>query len=334
MFVSNYSSDLALRAYYRLKPVIPRRSQLWIRRKLLRLRLSHASQYWPIDEGAAQPPAGWVGWPQGKQAGLLLTHDVETQKGHQRCFDLAQLEREFGLRSLYNFVPERYDVSAELRRWLALNGFEIGVHGLNHDGNLYSSYEVFQRRAVRINQYLLEWEAVGFRSPAMHHNLAWLGELNISYDLSTFDSDPFEPQSDGVRTIFPFWVPRTHGRLPYLEMPYTLPQDHTLFIIMEEKNIDIWKRKLEWIVEKGGMILVNVHPDYMSFGGSRSREEYPVKYYVDLLEHINNTYRDQLWHGLPQDLFNYCEQEMRYDEYLPANHQTTTFPRSGQWVTT
>ena len=32
--------------------------------------------------------------------------------------------------------------------------------------------------------------------------------LNIAYDASTFDTDPFEPQPDGVNTIFPFWVPR------------------------------------------------------------------------------------------------------------------------------
>jgi len=25
----------------------------------------------------------------------------------------------------------------------------------------------------------------------MHHNLEWIGELNVKYDLSTFDTDPF-----------------------------------------------------------------------------------------------------------------------------------------------
>jgi len=47
---------------------------------------------------------------------------------------------------------------------------------------------------------------VGFRAPAMHDNLEWISELNLEYDLSTFDTDPFEPQSDGVGTIFPFKV--------------------------------------------------------------------------------------------------------------------------------
>ena len=46
-----------------------------------------------------------------------------------------------------------------------------------------------------------------------------------------------------------------------------MPQDHLLFVILQEKNIDIWKRKLDWIAEKGGMALLNTHSDYMSFDG-------------------------------------------------------------------
>ena len=48
---------------------------------------------------------------------------------------------------------------------------------------------------------------MGFRTPTMFHHLEWTGELDIEYDSSTFDTDPFEPQPDGVGTIFPFWVP-------------------------------------------------------------------------------------------------------------------------------
>ena len=45
---------------------------------------------------------------------------------------------------------------------------------------------------------------------------------------------------------------------------------------MKEKNIDIWKQKLDWIAENGGMALVNAHPDYMNFdGGKLGIEEYP-----------------------------------------------------------
>ena len=38
-----------------------------------------------------------------------------------------------------------------------------------------------------------------------------------------------------------------------------------LFILMQEKNIDIWKRNLESGAENGGMVLANRHLDYMDF---------------------------------------------------------------------
>jgi len=96
----------------------------------------------------------------------------------------------------------------------------VGVHGLLHDGKLYQSRELFLKRAKRINHYLAQWGAVGFRSPAMHRNLDWIHDLNIEYDASTFDTDPFEPQADGTGTIFPFFVRKGVGEEGYVEFLY------------------------------------------------------------------------------------------------------------------
>src|SRR4029079_8065841 len=112
------------------------------------------------------------------------------------------------------------------------------------------------------NGYLQEWGAVGFRSAFMFHKLDWLHDLNILYDASTFDTDPFEPQPDGVNTIFPFWTAGSFGR-GYVELPYTLAQDSTLFLVLRERGPEIWKQKLDWIAAHGGMALLNTHPDYM-----------------------------------------------------------------------
>ena len=255
--------------FYCLKPLIPRSAQLFLRRNLVRLREKKYRDIWPIDERAALPPPVWSGWPEGKRFALILTHDVDTKRGAERCHDLANLEESLGFRSSFNFVPERYNVPSHLRHDLTKKGFEIGVHDLNHDGKLYSSEKIFKERAIRINKYLEEWESVGFRSASMHHNLEWLHRLKIKYDASTFDTDPFEPQSDGMCTIFPFWKAKFSGNEGYLETPYTLPQDFTLFILMRKKNIEIWKNKLDWIVKNGGMALLNTHPDYMNFGYSK-----------------------------------------------------------------
>ncbi len=162
----------------------------------------------PSTRPRRSPPEGWPGWPDGKKFAFVLTHDVEGPDGLAKCRQLMQLEKELGFRSSFNFIPEgEYAVSRELRGELAQNGFEVGVHDLHHDGMLYRSREDFSENARWINHYLKEWGAVGFRSGFMLRNLDWLHELNIQYDASTFDTDPFEPQPDGAGTIFPFWVP-------------------------------------------------------------------------------------------------------------------------------
>ena len=258
---------------------------------------------WPIDEKAGNAPEGWTGWPDNKKFALVLTHDVDTAVGHERCLDLAMMEEQLGFRSSFNFVPLRYDVSAELRSTLEERGFEIGLHGLYHDAQYYRSKKIFQKRAHKINEYLKEWKSAGYRAPCMYHKLDWFHELNIEYDASTFDNDPFEPYSVGVGTIFPFVVACDKTHRSYVELPYTLPQDFTLFVLMQMDTIDIWKRKLDWIAERGGMVLMNTHPDYMNFhSGKSSYEGYVPQYYEDFLKYIKTTYAGQYWPALPKDM--------------------------------
>jgi hypothetical protein len=155
----------------------------------------------------------------------------------------------------------------------------VGVHDLQHDGKLFWDRSEFARKAKRINSYLSDWGASGFRSAFMHHNLDWVHDLEILYDASTFDTDPFEPQPDGVNTIFPVLDADGPTGRGYVELPYTLPQDSTLFLLLKESSPEIWKRKLDWIVECGGMALVNVHPDYINFdeGTNRARTLFPTR---------------------------------------------------------
>ena len=172
------------------------------------------------------------------------------------------------------------------------------MHGLSHDGKLFSSKKIFDQRAVKINNYLKKWQCRGFSSPSMHHRPGWLKALDIEYSISTFDTDPFEPQPDGVATIFPIRVLDKDTGREYVEMPYTMPQDSTLFIILQEKTIDIWKHKLDWIAKHGGMALVNTHPDYMEFGdGCDNLMCYPVSFYSDLLNYVKTRYRGQYSHN-------------------------------------
>lgn len=294
---------LTNRIFYTFKPLIPRRLQIFFRRQTALYKRKKYAHIWPVDPSAGEPPEGWTGWPDGKKFAFLLSHDVDTQKGHDHCLKLAEIETGLGFRSYFNFVPERYHNSGSVVRELPKRGFEIGVHGLKHDGKLFNSRKIFNRRADKINKYLEKWNTKGFSSPSMHHKMDWLHALNIAYSTSTFDTDPFEPQPDSAATIFPYWVQNGNKPKGYLELPYTLPQDHLLFVILQEKSIDIWKNKLDWIAEHGGMALLNTHTDYMSFEGEKSgNETYPVEYYIEFLEYISRNYKGQYWHVLPKEI--------------------------------
>jgi glycosyltransferase involved in cell wall biosynthesis len=302
-----FLQSIVNRIYYNVRPLLPRKFQIALRRIVASRKLLTSRDVWPVDPASGATPDGWPGWPDDKRFALVLTHDVETANGHAKCLDLAALERALGFRSAFNFVAERYPVSAELRDYLVADGFEVGVHGLYHDGKKFKSRRIFNERAPRINKYLKDWNAVGFRSPSMYCNLDWVHDLNIEYDCSTFDTDPFEPQSGGVGTIFPFYVRDRWGRAGFVELPYTLPQDFTLFVILKQENIDIWKRKLDWIAQRGGMALILTHPDYMNFGNKPGSDEYPATRYRDFLEYVKEKYKGQFWNPLPREVGGRCE---------------------------
>jgi len=323
------------RAYYTFKPFIPPGLRLAMRRVRAQRILKECGATWPIFEASGAAPEGWPGWPDGQEFAVVLTHDVEGQRGLDRCRQLAEIEMEHGFRSSFNFIPNgTYEVPEDLLQWLRANGFEIGLHDYRHDGTLFRSRTAFERDAVAMNQQLKKWGAVGFRAGFMLHKLDWLHALDIEYDSSTFDVDPFEPQPDGAQTIFPFWVPKPNpeadalrgrsGSSPegadsaagapgagsdqgYIELPYTLVQDYNHFIVLQKKGIEIWKRKLRWLVEKRAMAMLDTHPDYMAMPGSTPGPfEFPIQYYRDFLDHVRTEYAGRYWQALPREVAAYC----------------------------
>ena len=303
------SEESLARAYYQVKPFMPRRLQLMLRGLVAKHKRNFYRSVWPIDPDAGHVPPGFPGWPGGRRFSVVLTHDVDTARGVARCEQLMALEQELGFRSSFNFVVHDYDLSPDLRHKVVEQGFEVGVHGLEHNRKLYESAETFAKHAQEINRYLKEWGAVGFRSPCVYHNFEWLHGLDIAYEASAFDTDPFEPQSDGLKTIFPVHQRKVPGR-EYVVLPYTLPQDFTMFILFREKDISIWKEKIRWIAERGGMVLLITHPDYMCFDGCQSFEEYPAQLYRDLLTHIKTEYEGQYWHLLPQEMASFWRESV------------------------
>lgn len=323
--------------FYSVKSLIPRKVQLQLRRQIAQQKIKTYAATWPILESATQRSKQWTNWPDEKQFAVVLRHDVESKAGQEKVRQLMQIEKDLGFRSAFYFVPERYDVCSKLRAELTQQGFEVGVHGLKHDGKLYRSQHIFKQRVEKINQYIKEWGAVGFSSPSSHHILEWHYALDIEYDTSTFDTDPFQPHPTGLETIFPQWIDHAlypneeyYNRKGYVELPYTLPQDFQLFIILRNKDINIWKKKVDWIAEHGGMVHVITHPDYICFGNDElGMEEYPIAYYEQLLHYIKQKYAGLYWHGLPNEVAAFFSEKIAIRSTPP---QTELIPTAGPKV--
>ncbi len=226
-------------------------------------------------------------YPDGARSALVLTHDVEEEEGFNYIPKILDLEEGLGLRSSWNIVPYKYKIDEGIIREIQSRGFEIGIHGYNHDGKLYFSEKIFNERVPYINSAIKKYGAVGFRSPMVHRNLTWLQRLDVEYDASCFDYDAFQPFSGGTKSIWPFIAGK------FVELPYTIPQDHTLFYSLKQINPNLWIEKTKWVYDNFGTILVLTHPDYLI-----NKEHLSV--YTEYLQYLKGL--DSVWHGLPREL--------------------------------
>jgi peptidoglycan/xylan/chitin deacetylase (PgdA/CDA1 family) len=295
-------STRQLSVFYSLKKFIPRRAQLIGRRLLIRWQGLPEFPAWPLDRsvarllrfyarcvlaaaGRTEAPFRWF-WPDGFRAALILTHDVESREGLRMAVELADLEEERGLRSSFNIVALGYEIDDGIVRELRERGFELGVHGVRHDRSMFSSRSAFEAQRAAVSSAAAQLGATGFRSPATHRVFEWLGELPLSYDCSIPHSDPFEPQPGGCCTLWPFFI----GSL--VELPYTMPQDHTLFTLLGHRSPDLWLRQVESIEAEHGLAQCVSHPDPGYLGDPAKRA-----LYAEFLDRVAT--RAGLWKTLP-----------------------------------
>ncbi|MDH4070574.1 MAG: hypothetical protein OEV30_09125, partial [Ignavibacteria bacterium] len=178
-----------LKAYYALRPFIPRPVQLMLRKNYTAKQEARSFPAWPVEPviadaarnvltaAAGKGPVHRLSfWPKDRKFAFVITHDVEWDAGLRIAPDIAAIEQRHGFTSSWNIVPERYPIDWKIVDRLRADGFEIGVHGLKHDGKLFQSHSLFQKRLKKIHQYAKDWNAVGFRSPATLRNLEWMPE--------------------------------------------------------------------------------------------------------------------------------------------------------------
>ncbi len=242
-------------------------------------------------------------WPAGHRFAYVLTHDVEGERGLAEVERLLEVEARHGVVSAWFLVAEDYAIDRGVLDAITAAGGEIGLHGLHHDGRLFESRERFEHQLPRIHRYLREWDAEGFRSPATHRHAGWMPELGSSYDSSFHDTDPFDAQPGGCCSILPYFL----GGV--VELPLTLPHDFTLFEILQEPDIRIWREKAAWIARHGGLVNVLVHPDY-------ALTEERVRHYDELLGFLASLTGG--WHALPRDVAAWWRRRAALEAALAA----------------
>jgi hypothetical protein len=297
----------ARRAYYAARPLLPRRAQLALRRGYTRVQERAPFPRWPLEtalhdltdlvlgrvaDAAGGPVPYLAPWPDGRAWALVLTHDVEHAAGRDAIERVRAVEAALGLRSSWNLVPERYEVPDELVAHLWSVGCEVGVHGLRHDGRDLASLRTLRRRLPEMRRWAERWGAVGFRSPATHRVWEWMPLLGFAYDSSSPDTDPYEPVPGGCCS----WLPFFNDDL--VELPITLPQDHTLFVLLRGDETP-WLRKAAALRDRGGMALAITHPDYLLDDG-------PLEGYRRLLLAFGAD--PTAWHALPHEVADWWRQ--------------------------
>ena len=115
--------SLAIAAYYRVRPAVPRGMQIALRRRLAKRQGRTRFPRWPIEdnlndffdwllelfkEAAGEPVTSIAPWPSGYRWAAVLTHDIDKRQGFEDILLLRAPERARGLRSSWNVVPQRY----------------------------------------------------------------------------------------------------------------------------------------------------------------------------------------------------------------------------------
>lgn len=305
--IGNTLENFARRLYYHLRPITTLRMRERVQKFRARNWNKRAFPKWPVDttvediceeilllsmkaRSVEKTPFVWF-WPNGASACLTMTHDVEGVSGRDACANLMNLDDSFGIKAAFGIVPEgRYEVSAHFLEQIRSQGFEVVIQDLNHDGHLFDSHREFLRRAAIINEYGRKYGVKGFRAAVLYRKPEWFNALEFSFDMSIPNVAHLDPQHGGCCTVMPYFI----GDL--LELPVTTVQDYTLFHVLNERSIDLWKTQIGSILQKHGLISFIVHPDYIM-------QHQTVSVYQNLLGYLRELRESNLiWCALPSEI--------------------------------
>jgi peptidoglycan/xylan/chitin deacetylase (PgdA/CDA1 family) len=225
---------------------------------------------------------------------LLVTHDVETERGLRRAPSLKEIENDLGVKSTW-FVPSHdYPIDSTIAAKLANNSV-IGSHDIKHDGQLIQirNRSKLVERLIASRDRLKEifgQEIRCFRAPFLQFSSEILSALRDAGYSSDFSLPCWEMIYPPTMSGFGIECVQAFEMEAIVETPLTMVQDHQLLNVMGmnvDESIKLWLEQARLVRSFEGDLVLLIHPDY-SF--SRELEAYR-KLLISLIE--LNSHSDQ-----------------------------------------
>jgi len=202
-----------------------------------------------------------------KPPSLVITHDIDSEKGLRRALSFKTVEDELNIQSIWFLPSYEYPIPRTLAKDLA-DGSTIGSHDTKHDGKLIHIHrhnELVERLSDSRSKLeeLFETEVRCFRAPLLQFNrqiVSALAEAGYTFDYSAPCWEPAHGPTMGG-----FGVETAQGFMTdgVLEVPLTLFQDHQLLNVLgldTDSAIKLWIEQAKLICSFEGDIVLLTHP--------------------------------------------------------------------------
>lgn len=197
---------------------------------------------------------------RGKKASVCLSYDVDRDICHNSLEKITQLLECRHLTATFNILTNwEYEVDWQKIIDMKKSGFEIGLHGGEHDIALGYRPMVSIAKKIKKAKNKSQCQYFSYRAPALCMTPNLLGVIQKS----GFQCDSSLPMSNmyykSVESCFPYPLD-TNGHL--WELPVSI-QDSTVFLDMELNEQDAGDyiiKLVDEIIEIGGVAVINLHP--------------------------------------------------------------------------
>lgn len=238
---------------------------------------------------------------------IALTHDIDTAIGYKFCKELADIDQEYGNFSTFNVLTKGpYKLEHKWLDDIESRGFEIGIHGDNHDLGFGFRKEKSIRKRLQNCLSDVGRPVVGYRAPGACFSetlMHVLDELGFRYDSSILNRCYY---ANGIASCIPYMYPNT----TIWELPLTI-QDDGLFRdrrLNDNEALVIIKDIVNELLPFSGFLVINTHPSII---------KQHISFYKKLNIYLKN--ENKIIVTLPKKLANNLDTRVSFFNSFIAN---------------